>query len=101
VLSLRRRVNRDKPVTFTAELADPEYLDLVDFVRDELELEAHKRPTPPIVVRGAPAFAGASDTDYVCGRCHAVICAGVRNGAFVGFVFQCSCGQFNRGPSLG
>ncbi len=63
--------------------------------------EAHKRPSAHVVVRGAPAFAGSSDTDYVCGQCHAVICAGVRDGAFAGLVFQCSCGQFNRVPSLG
>jgi hypothetical protein len=63
--------------------------------------EAHRRPTPPIAVRGAPAFSGTSDTDYVCGRCGVVICEGVRPGAFAGFVFQCSCGQFNRVPSLG
>jgi hypothetical protein len=54
----------------------------------------------PIFVRGAPAFRGHSQTDYVCGACGMVICEGVRLGSFAGIVFHCgSCGELNRVPA--
>ena len=51
----------------------------------------------PIFVRGAPAFRGYSEMDYVCGSCGMVICDGIRPGAFAGIVFHCgACGELNR-----
>ncbi|HTP30465.1 MAG TPA: hypothetical protein VMK12_33010, partial [Anaeromyxobacteraceae bacterium] len=47
---------------------------------------------------GAPAFKGRWSANYVCGRCGAVLCDGIRPGLFVGIIFQCLCGQYGRVP---
>jgi hypothetical protein len=50
---------------------------------------------------GTPAFKGQWSTDYVCGKCGAVLCEGVRPGLFASVVFQCCCGEYGRVAATG
>jgi hypothetical protein len=45
---------------------------------------------------GVPAWLGAGSWDFVCGRCTALLCAGVVSArAFPSLVFRCACGALN------
>jgi hypothetical protein len=60
-------------------------------------LEGGNSPTP-VPVRAA-VFRGHSDIDYVCGKCDAVICEGIRAGALKGLIFFCvACSAIIRVP---
>jgi hypothetical protein len=48
---------------------------------------------------GRPIFSGDGPLDYVCGRCGAVLGAGVHPGALAGLLVRCRCGAVNRTPA--
>ena len=50
---------------------------------------------------GTPVYSGPGPANYVCGRCGAVLCEGVRAGMLASVIFECSCGEFNRVPRIG
>ena len=58
-----------------------------------------RHDTPAIVVPpgrgGGPAYRGPGEVDYLCGRCGAVLCDGVRPGMFRVLAFSCHCGAVN------
>ncbi len=47
-----------------------------------------------------PLFEGVAESDYTCGGCGAVLCAGIGAGRLAGVVFRCWCGALNRVPSM-
>ena len=49
--------------------------------------------------KGAPVFKGDGDIDYVCGHCHAVLAANMRQGQIKNLVLECPmCGRHNKFP---
>jgi predicted RNA-binding Zn-ribbon protein involved in translation (DUF1610 family) len=62
------------------------------------QTDARTTPMPPSK-SGGPTFVGNGLTNYVCGRCGAVICERMRTGQLKGVVFTCGgCGHLNRAP---
>jgi hypothetical protein len=43
-----------------------------------------------------PLFTGDGPLDYVCARCHRVLCKGIAPGDLAGLVLRCACGATSR-----